>query len=58
MLEGRLGLETARVPHADRHGCIWLARGHLNAADGTLRFVAAKSDRMEAGAYDIPFPRL
>ena len=23
MLRGRLGLETARIPHADRHGLLW-----------------------------------
>ena len=27
MLSGRLGLEKARIPHADRHGLIWLERG-------------------------------
>ncbi|MGC4121409.1 MAG: type I-E CRISPR-associated endonuclease Cas1e [Myxococcales bacterium] len=55
MLDGRLGLETARVPHADRHGCIWLGRGNLVVESGTLRFLAAGSDRLEAGAYGIPF---
>ena len=29
MLRGRLGLETARIPHADRHGLWWLSRGAL-----------------------------
>jgi hypothetical protein len=29
VLKGRLGLETARVPHADRHGLMWLERGRL-----------------------------
>lgn len=26
LLAGRLGLATARVPHVDRHGLIWLER--------------------------------
>jgi CRISP-associated protein Cas1 len=55
MLKGRLGLETARVPHADRHGCLWLRRGALTAENGTLRFAAAGSDDLPAGDYGIPF---
>ncbi len=55
MLKGRLGLETARVPHADRHGCLWLRRGALTVEDGTLRFVTAGSDDLPAGNYGIPF---
>ena len=34
MLKGRLGLETARIPHADRHGLLWLSRGELCVVDG------------------------
>ena len=55
MLKGRLGLETARVPHADRHGCLWLRRGNLVVEDGTLRFRTAGSDAFAAGDYGIPF---
>ncbi len=55
MLSGRLGLETARVPHADRHGCIWLGRGNLVVEDGTLKFITAGSEHLAAGAYGIPF---
>jgi CRISPR-associated protein Cas1 len=55
VLKGRLGLETARVPHVDRHGLIWLSYGNLGVEDGTLRFVAAKSPWMDAGDYAIPF---
>jgi len=55
MLKGRLGLETARIPHADRHGLIWLGRGQLTVEAGTLRFVTAGTEDMEAGSYDIPF---
>ncbi len=38
MLKGRLGLETARIPHADRHGLLWLERGELCVVDGCLHF--------------------
>lgn len=55
MLKGRLGLETARVPHSDRHGCLWLRRGNLTVEDGTLRFRTAGSDDLAAGDYGIPF---
>ncbi len=54
-LKGRLGLETARVPHVDRHGLIWLSRGHLYVQDGTLRFLTAGTDELRAGDYAIPF---
>ena len=55
MLKGRLGLETARIPHADRHGLIYLERGNLSVADGTLRFCAAAGPVLDAGDYAIPF---
>ena len=55
MLKGRLGLETARVPHADRHGLIYLERGRLTAEDGTLCFTAAGGPHMPPGEYSIPF---
>lgn len=58
LFPGRLGLAASRVPHADRHGLIWLSRGNLTAHEGTLRFVAAKSDDLEAGEYAIPFQRV
>ncbi len=62
MMRGRLGLETARVPHADRHGLLWLSRGALTVRDGTLRFerrsAADDSDPLEAGEYGIPFQSL
>lgn len=51
----RLGLETARVPHSDRHGLMWLERGNLFVKDGTLRFISAGSASLDAGAYDIPY---
>ena len=62
MLPGRLGLETARIPHADRHGLLWLSRGALTVRDGTLRFerdgsADAKSP-LESGQYGIPFQTL
>ncbi len=55
MLKGRLGLETARVPHADRHGCIWLERGNLYVEDGTLRFKTAGGGQLPLGDYALPF---
>ncbi len=62
MLRGRLGLETARIPHADRHGLLWLSRGNLTVRDGALRFDRqAQQDAdssLEAGEYGIPFQSL
>ena len=54
MLRGRLGLETARVPHSDRNGLVWLERGLLKVEDGCLRFVAATSGTLAAGDYQVP----
>lgn len=54
-LKGRLGLSTARIPQADRHGMLWLSRGKLFVEDGCVKFVSAGSDEMEPGLYDIPF---
>jgi CRISP-associated protein Cas1 len=58
VLLGRLGLETARIPHADRHGLVWLERGQLYVEDGTLRFRCAGSEGIAAGDYAIPFQTL
>ncbi len=55
VLKGRLGLETARIPHADRHGLLWLSRGNLYVENGTLRFQCAGSPDLSAGDYAIPF---
>ena len=52
---GRLGIDTARIPHADRHGLIWLSRGHLLVEDGTLHFQTAGSGDLEPGDYAVPF---
>jgi CRISPR-associated protein Cas1 len=54
MLLGRLGLEKARIPHADRHGLVWLDRGRLEVEDGCLRFVTAGGGELAAGDYQIP----
>ena len=43
MLKGRLGLETARYPHADRHGLLWLERGELCVIDGCLHFTSGNN---------------
>ena len=62
MLRGRLGLETARIPHSDRHVLLWLSRGALTVRDGTLRFERnAEPDSgsgLDSGDYGIPFQSL
>ncbi|MFB6262623.1 MAG: type I-E CRISPR-associated endonuclease Cas1e [Bradymonadaceae bacterium] len=57
-LKGRLGLESARVPHADRHGLMWLERGRLAVEDGNVVFTTAGSPHLDSGAYDIPFQQI
>ena len=58
MLKGRLGLETARIPHGDRHGLLWLSRGRLWVENGTLRFATTGGGDLPAGDYAIPFQLL
>lgn len=53
MLKGRLGLESARIPHADRHGLIWLERGELCVIDGCLHFMAGK-DSLTPHILQVP----
>lgn len=55
LFPGRLGLAESRIPHVDRHGLIWLARGNLSVEKGTLHFTAAKSEELDAGDYAIPY---
>lgn len=55
LLSGRLGLAASRIPHADRHGLLWLERGRLTVEDGCLTFAAAHSDTLDAGEYSIPY---
>jgi CRISPR-associated protein Cas1 len=54
MLKGRLGIETARIPHADRFGLLYLERGALSVEDGCLRFLAASGPALVGGDYQIP----
>lgn len=57
MLKGRLGLDSAKVPHADRAGCLYLARGALTARDGTLAFLQGQgtaADALQPDDYAIP----
>ncbi|MYD75799.1 MAG: type I-E CRISPR-associated endonuclease Cas1 [Gammaproteobacteria bacterium] len=57
MLKGRLGLDTAHIPHADRAGLLYLARGALTARFGTLTFEQGASPNkgaLEPGEYSIP----
>jgi CRISPR-associated protein Cas1 len=53
VLKGRLGLETARIPHADRHGLLWLSRGELCVVDGCLHFLRGK-DSLTPAVDQIP----
>ncbi|HJK91382.1 MAG TPA: type I-E CRISPR-associated endonuclease Cas1e [Polyangiaceae bacterium LLY-WYZ-15_(1-7)] len=55
MLKGRLGLESADVPQADRHGVLWFGRGRLVVEGGTLKFVTAGNADLEAGSYLVPY---
>jgi CRISPR-associated protein Cas1 len=55
LFAGRLGLAQSRIPHADRHGLLWLIFGRLHVEDGTLKFVATQSDTLDAGEYAIPY---
>ena len=55
LFPGRLGLAKSRIPHVDRHGLIWLARGKLSVESGTLHFTAAKSAELDSGEYAIPY---
>ncbi|MBT9258215.1 MAG: hypothetical protein KM310_00450, partial [Clostridiales bacterium] len=54
-LSGRLGLAGARIPHADRHGLLWLSRGKLYVENGTLLFLTAGSEEIDPGLYQIPY---
>lgn len=54
MLVGRLGLETARLPHSDRHGLIFLDRGRLSVEGGCLTFDCAGGGMVPAGRYGLP----
>lgn len=54
MLTGRLGLETARLPHGDRHGLVFLDRGRLSVEDGCLTFECAGGGMTPAGRYGLP----
>ncbi|AAU92789.1 type I-E CRISPR-associated endonuclease Cas1e [Methylococcus capsulatus] len=58
LFSGRLGLAESRIPHADRHGLLWLTFGNLTVEDGTLHFRAAPSEWMDAGDYAIPYQGL
>lgn len=57
MLKGRLGLDSARVPHSDRAGLLYLARRALTARHGTLAFLqgeATSADTLLPEDYAIP----
>lgn len=54
MIEGRLGLESAQIPHKDRHGLMWLEKGNLYIEAGALRFKTAGFPGLQPGDYTIP----
>jgi len=58
ILKGRLGLETSRIPHVNRHGMLWLSRGNLHVKDGTLEFISSGSPCLKPGRYAIPFQNI
>lgn len=58
MLKGRLGLDSADIPHTDRYGVLWLDRGRLYAEDGTLHFATAGHESLAPGDYALPFQML
>jgi len=53
MLKGRLGLEKVQMPHADRHGLIYLDRGALTVQDGCLVF-SSGGGVLEVGVFQLP----
>jgi CRISP-associated protein Cas1 len=54
MLLGRLGIDDSRIPHSDRHGLIFLSRGHLRSRSGTLVFGQDPDGAYPEGEYDLP----
>ena len=57
MLLGRLGLDTARLPHEIRHGLVYLDRGRLEVEDGCLRFVCAGGGACPPAITKYPISR-
>ncbi len=55
LFAGRLGLAASRIPQADRHGLLWVAKGNLTVEDGTLHFRTAGGGDLAAGEYAIPY---
>ena len=62
MLRGRLGLETARIPHSDRHGLLWLSRVLSPCATGlsvsNVMSGPGEDSALDKGEYGIPFQML
>ncbi|MTH95649.1 type I-E CRISPR-associated endonuclease Cas1 [Roseibium sp. RKSG952] len=53
-LTGRLGVETARIPHKSRHGLLWVERGTIGIEDGCLIFKTSGFGDIPPGEYGIP----
>lgn len=54
LLFGRLGLESAKIPHKSRHGLLWLERGNLVVEQGCLTFKTAGYGNVKSGEYGVP----
>jgi CRISP-associated protein Cas1 len=57
MLPGRLGLERTQIPHADRHGLLYLDRGVLSVEAGCLHFQSG-GGALPLGSYQLPHQTL
>lgn len=55
MLSGRLGIEIARAPHADRHGVLYVEHCKVAVEDGCITFETSGFEGLEAGRYVVPF---
>lgn len=54
MLPGRLGLDKARIPHADRHGVLFVRFGNLLVEDGCV--VLSRQDNDASQRHDTAIP--
>ena len=55
MIKGRLGLHKAGIPHADRHGIIYISRSQIDVDGGCIAFSTRGFDGLSAGRYLVPF---
>ena len=55
MLTGRLSIDFARAPHADRHGVLYVEHSRLAVDDGCITIETAGFDGLASGSYAVPF---